>query len=336
MANKAQIVGQIVKAALRKYPKHPTSTLAKMIAAKHKELFTYDSARTNIRYYRGANGSENRSKLADKEFVREKRTSSPDDYLSFIPESSTIHRERWNLPKSIKNVALWGDMHIPYHDEKALKAAVKLAKAEKVDAIYINGDLLDFFGLSFHEKNPTNRPKISEELESARTFLKGLRKAFDGIPIYYCPANHEARLERYLALKAPELLDCSEFRLDVLLRLAEYGISYIPAKTKVYFGKLLVEHGDRLKGTGGVNPARTARLKYKRSTIVNHFHKLSSDSGKAYDGDVMTCWSNGCLCELEPEYMEVNEHVHGVCHIKVDIDGSFVVRQFQIIDGKVY
>lgn len=324
--------GEIVKAALKQFPTASTRALARIVYNDNKELFTLEKARDLIMYYRGAKGKRLNKSLADKSFVRKKTN---DDPFEFIPKSYAMRRDTWHLPTSIKNVAVWGDLHIPYHESDAVKAAIKLAKEDKVDAIFLNGDVLDFFGLSFHEKNPKNRPRISEELESARQFLKGLRKHFPNIPIYWIDGNHEYRLERYLAVKAPELLDTSEFQIASLLRMAEYGITYLGFRTKCYFGKLLVEHGDRLKGTGGVNPARTARLKYKRSVLVNHFHKLSVDSGKQYDGDVMTCWSNGCLCELEPEYMEVNEHVHGVCHVQMDGD-NYRVRQYQIIDGKVF
>lgn len=324
--------GEIVKAALKQFPTASTRALARIIYDDNKELFTLEKARDLIMYYRGAKGTRLNKSLADKSFVRKKTN---DDPFEFIPKSYAMRRDTWHLPTSIKNVAVWGDLHIPYHESDAVKAAIKLAKDDKVDAIFLNGDVLDFFGLSFHEKNPKNRPRISEELESARQFLKGIRKHFPNIPIYWIDGNHEHRLERYLAVKAPELLDTSEFQIATLLRMAEYGITYLGFRTKCYFGKLLVEHGDRLKGTGGVNPARSARLKYKRSVLVNHFHKLSVDSGKQYDGDVMTCWSNGCLCELEPEYMEVNEHVHGVCHVQMNGD-NYRVRQYQIINGKVF
>jgi UDP-2,3-diacylglucosamine pyrophosphatase LpxH len=327
------IAGELVKLYVSKYPNAANAVLARMLTKDNPELFTVENARTMVRYYRGALGKKHRNYIADKTFVRNKKT---DDPFEFIPKSYANHRDKWHLPTSIKRVAVWGDLHIPYHDTPAVKAAIKLAKDEKVNAIFLNGDVMDFFGLSFYEKNPKNRPRLSEELESARTFLKGLRKTFPNIPIYWIDGNHEHRLERYLAVKAPELLDTAEFRVDVLLRMAEYGITYLGFRTKCYFGKLLVEHGDRLRGTGGVNPARSVRLKYKRSTLVNHFHKLSVDSGKQYDGDVMTCYSNGCLCELEPEYMEVNEHVHGVCHVDMLGGGDYKVRQFQIIDGKVY
>jgi len=102
-------------------------------------------------------------------------------------------------------------------------------------------------------------------------------------------------------------------------------------------GELLGKQRGQMIGAGVVNPARNARLKCKRFVVVNHFLKLTVDSGKVYDGEVLTCWSNGCLCELEPGYMEINEHVHGFCYVDIiDDKGGFSVDQKQIINGKIY
>lgn len=320
--------------------KNTTSKALSRVAYKkyRKHFSSIDAAYNMIRYYRGEQGWKSRaqvkSRISHKDLA--KSVEKYDD-LYPVPESLSVPRNVWHLPKSIKRVLIIGDLHSPFHDRKAIQATYKHAKANNVDAIFINGDLIDFHGLSFHEKDPDRRVPISEELEITRQLLSGMRKVFPDIPIYYITGNHERRLERYLIGKAADLLGVEEFRLDVLLRLGEYKITYIPYRSKVYFGKLLVDHGDRMIGTGGVNPARNARLKYKRAVVVNHFHKLTVDSGKVYDGDVITCWSNGCLCELEPGYMEINEHVHGIMYVDIiDDKGSFSVYQKQIINGKIY
>jgi hypothetical protein len=334
--NSQSIVGQKVKQLCLEYKGTTSKALSRIAYKKYKKSFkSLDQAYSMVRYYRGESGKLNR-KLMSKNSLAVKNVPNYDE-LYPVPESMTVPRGRWSLPKSIKRVMLIGDLHSPFHDKKAIQAAYSDAKARKVDAVFINGDLIDFHGLSFHERDPDRRIPISEELEVTRELLKGMRKVFKGIPIYYIPGNHERRLERYLIGKAADLLGVEEFRLDVLLKLGEIGIEYIPYRTKTYFGKLLVDHGDRMIGTGGVNPARNARLKYKRSVIVNHFHKLTVDSGKIYDGEVLTCWSNGCLCELEPGYMEINEHVHGFCYVDmIDQNGGFSVTQKQIINGKIY
>lgn len=335
---KKSVLGEKVKAYCQEYKGTSTNALANMIFKKHKNIAeSVENVRSLVRYYRSALGKRNRISNERRNPDIPKHVPVDYDKLYPVPESLSVPRNRWQLPKSIKRVLLIGDLHSPFHDKKAIQATYHHAKKSKAQAVFINGDLIDFHVLSFHEKDPDRRIPLSEELEITRELLANMRKVFKGIPIYYIPGNHERRMERYLANKAADLLGVEEFRLDVLLRLGELGIEYIPYRSKVYFGKLLVDHGDRMIGTGGVNPARNARLKYKRSVVVNHFHKLTVDSGKVYDGEVLTCWSNGCLCELEPGYMEINEHVHGFCYVDIiDDKGGFSVDQKQIINGKIY
>jgi hypothetical protein len=110
-----------------------------------------------------------------------------------------------------------------------------------------------------------------------------------------------------------------EFRLDVLLHVAEYGVQYIPFRSKVVFGDFLIEHGDKIPGAGGVVPARTALMRLKTNCLINHFHKTSSSSQRVYgpeDSTTIRGYSLGCLCELTPEYLEINEWNHGFAILK--------------------
>jgi len=320
---------QIARELVKKYPTHPKLTLAKILYKDNPKVYnSVEHARGCINKIRGL---VNGTRISDKSLFQEPTFN----YNPFnLPQSKSEPREIWRLPKSIKKVLLLSDIHFPYHDEKALTTALKYGQKEGVDAIFINGDLMDFYQLSFHEKDPrvTN---IADELESTKQFFDGLKKNFPKALIYYITGNHEARLERYLRVKAPELLDIAEFRIDVLLKLGEKGIHYLEHGTKCYFGKLLVEHGDKMKGSGGVNPARSLFAKLKRHAICGHFHRTSEATEKVYDGDVVVTYSTGCLCELEPRYMEVNNHNHGFAI--VDMDGeNFAVSNKKIVNGKVY
>ena len=290
---------------------------------------------TNVEHARGTinrlRGLGSHGRIADKSLFEEPKFN----YNPFnLPESKSEIREIWHLPKSISKVLLLSDIHFPYQDNKALTTALKYGQKEKVDAIFINGDLMDFYQLSFHERDP-RCTDIAEELEMCREFFKTLRLNFPKAMIYYIPGNHEYRLQRYLRVKAPELLDVAEFRLDVLLRVAENGIHYLEHGTKCYFGKLLVEHGDKMKGSGGVNPARSLFAKLKRHAICGHFHRTSEATEKVYDGDVVVTYSTGCLCELEPRYMEVNNHNHGFAIVDMNGD-NFAVSNKKIVNGIVY
>lgn len=47
-------------------------------------------------------------------------------------------------------------------------------------------------------------------------------------------------------------------------------------------------------------------------------------------------WSTGCLCLLRPEYATQNKWIQGFAHITRESDNDFHVRNFKIIDGKIY
>lgn len=325
-----QEIGKIVIEYLKRFPALPSHTLAKKIYSDNKEFFKdSEQVRSTLRYYRGTTGKQKLQELANKEFVHVKIKPL------FLPESHTKHVEVWKLPKANKKVLVLSDIHIPYHDVEAIKVALNEGKQQGIDTIYLNGDILDFFMLSFHEKNPKNRPGLKQELEMAREFFAYLRQEFSNATIYFKPGNHEYRLERYLYLKAPELLDCEEFKLEVLLQLSDFRIIFISKRIKTYFGDLLVEHGDRMKGNGGVNPARSLYMRYKRHVLAGHFHRKSEHVEKIYDGSLVTTFSVACLCELEPEYFEVNNHAHGFAIVEMNGD-NFKVRNYLIENGKLY
>ena len=330
MSQKASIQGIYIKELCAKYPNIPNLTLAKKAYKDEPKLFsTVEHARSLIRFERGASGSINKDKRRDKSNFK------PLGWQGQLPESLTEEAKEWKLPKAISRVLVLSDIHIPFHDSSAIQAALEYGKSKDVQAIFLNGDTLDFYQLSFHEKDP-RKCSIADELEIGREFLKYLRDNFS-CPIYFIKGNHEIRLERYLRLKAPELLDISDFELKILLRFGENNITEIPYGSKVYFGKLLVEHGDKMKGSGGVNPARTLLLKFKRPTLCGHFHRESEATQRVYDGKILKAWSSGCLCELEPGYMPVNEWGHGATHVEVDHKtGEFIVDNFSIINGKAY
>lgn len=310
----------------------PTLTLAKKAYKDHPNLFkSLEVCRTYIRDIRGQMGNYKRSSTFDKSLFKVLNYNyNPFD----LPESKSQKIDTWRLPSSIKKVLLLSDIHFPYQDNDALTTALNYGKDEDVDAIFLNGDILDFYQLSFHEKDP-RITSIADELEMGRNFFKILKDNFPKAKKYYIAGNHENRMERYLRVKAPELLDVAEFRIDVLLRVAEYGVEYIEHGTKCFFGKLLVEHGDKMKGSGGVNPARTLYLKMKRHAICGHFHRTTEATEKVYDGDVHVTYSTGCLCELEPRYMEVNNHNHGFAIVEMNGE-MFKVRNLKIVNGQVY
>ena len=300
---------------LEKFPNAPSRTLAKKIYNENSAFFTdFENVYFRVRYYRGQSGSKNRDKLKNNKFQKELKVKVMIQKLQ-LPESHTKTRNSFTFPTGCKKLGVFGDVHIPYHDNTALEVMFKKFEEEKVDSIFINGDLLDFYQLSFHEKDP-REVHFKGEIEAGKEFLEYIRSRFPDIPIYYITGNHENRFERYLRIKASELLDIDECRLDVILHVAEYKIEYLPFRSKVVFGDYTIEHGDKIPGAGGVVPARTLLMRLKSNSIVNHFHKSSESSQRIYgvgEPTSIRAYSLGCMCDLAPEYMEINEWNHGFC-----------------------
>jgi predicted phosphodiesterase len=327
----------IILEYLRKFPNSPSKTLARKIYAENTGYFTnLEVVYGRVRYYRGQSGKRSRKHKQNLEFIQDLKFISMKTNAS-LPASLTQKRGTFVFPTGCKKLGIIGDIHIPYHDEDAIETACDKMEEENVDSILINGDLLDFYQLSFHEKDP-RKVHFKDEIEAGKQFFEYMRSRFPGIPIYFIPGNHENRFERYLRIKASELLDMDEFRLDVLLHVAEYRIEYIPFRTKVVFGDFLIEHGDKIPGAGGVVPARTALMRLKTNCLINHFHKTSSSSQRVYgveDSTIIRGYSLGCLCELAPDYLEVNEWNHGFAILTRLENKAIAVSNYKIEDNKI-
>jgi len=317
---------------LEKYPDLPTLTLAKLL---HKDeplnFLSIANARSFIRHYRGLNA---RKPVCVTKFITD--DTQPKNPWVLKIKSHTPAVVKWKLPIANKKLLCLFDVHIPFQDNDALQLALDYGEEQGIDSIFLGGDLADIWELSDHEKNPNERVSVVEEFEVIREFLVYLRDRFKGKPIYYKPGNHEQRWERFFMRKAPELYGFTEFRLDVILKLGELGIEYLPHNSITYAGKLLLEHGDKIKGSGGVNPARTALLRFKRPVIVGHFHRSTSVNDNVYDGENRMAWSSGCLCGLSPNFLPLNEWIHGFAIVDLHEGGNFTMHNKIIINGKVH
>jgi hypothetical protein len=65
-----------------------------------------------------------------------------------------------------------------------------------------------------------------------------------------------------------------------------------------------------------------------------HFHQTSEHTEPTISGEIITCWSVGCLCNLHPEYMPLNKWNHGFAEIYNE-DGFFNVKNRKIINYKL-
>jgi predicted phosphodiesterase len=323
---------------LQRFPDAATKTLANMASRDNRSLFhTSEEARRVIRYLRGASGNSDRKKRPESPLLR--APQKPADPFDELPEALSHFEDGWGAvvidgPCDVLDLS---DIHIPYHHRNSLLVALQYGRDRSPDIVYINGDLADFFSISFWEKDPRQR-KLAEEIKTVREFLRVLRAAFPKARIIVKKGNHEERWERYLSVKAPELLGVDDFQMEKVLRYEDHGIESIGDRRPVKFGKLNKIHGHeyRFNISNPVNPARGFFLKAKTHVMGSHLHQTSQHSEKNLEGHVVSSWSIGCLCDLNPDYSPLNNWNHGFGFSSFDKYGAFQVDNLKIIDGKVY
>lgn len=320
----------VVREYRTKFPDYPNLKLARIIYNKEKLLFTsVDAVRTILRKIEGNSGSTfNQIKPTHK---RPPRPLNP--YK--LPESDEIEYKPYILPKGHKRVAIFADLHIPYHSMQAITAALDFCKKQKPDALIINGDALDFHKFSRFNQDPRKK-HFAEELEVWQQMFDVFDKVL-GCKIYYKLGNHEDRYEHYLWMKAGELVGVEEFKLANILKARARGIEVIESNKFIKAGKLNILHGHEF-GRGmysPVNPARSLYLKGKVSAIQGDSHQVSEHTEPNMNGDIVTTWSAGCLCSLSPEYLPINKWAHGFAIVDFEKGGDFHLTNKRIYKGRV-
>lgn len=324
---------QVCREYLKKYPNYPNLKLARIIYSENNLLFKdVEDARDRVRYCTGNKGDRDRKHA--KEFKTEPKPLNPYN----LPESYEEKREAFILPKACNNILLISDLHIPYHNIKAVTIALDYGKANDVNTIFINGDLIDNHQVSRFETDPKKR-SVKQEFDATKQFLVSLRAAFPDAAIYWLKGNHCIRWEKFLLMKVREIWDDEYFQLEERLQLNSVKVKLLDDKRLVKAGKLSITHGHHIfKGVfTPVNPSRGAFLRAKQSLIVGHLHRASHHPEVDLDGKIISCWSTGCLCELKPNYSPmVSNSQHGFAHIIVDKNGDYTVKNYQIVNGKLH
>ncbi len=313
------------------HPEAPARTLGRRLVAESNGAINLDAARRRIQRQFGVHGKKNRARTKPTA-PREARQSGQ------VPEMPPSKAEPWG-PYTLDATGLIGvlsDIHVPYHDDVALKAAVDQLRGDKIQALVLNGDVGDFYAISRYTRNPRKR-KFKAEVDAIRELLVWLRGQFPDIPIVFKAGNHEERWTHWLWNHAPEISDEKRMRLDEWLDMDEHGIDYVEDQRPIMAGSLPILHGHE-KGKGisaPVNQARGAFLRLHHTVLEGHGHRTSVHCEPDMFGSETTCWSTGCLCDLHPEYARINKFNHGFASVQVHADGQFDVHNFRIVAGRV-
>lgn len=322
-------IAGIVRRLVKQHPDAPARTLARRLVAECNGALTLEQARTRIRVAFGLCGKEHKQRA-----VAPRPPRQAGEVIA-MPQSVARPWTPYVFPAAGR-IGVLSDAHVPFHDDRALQAAVGHLKRAGIAGLLLNGDWADFYAVSRHEKNPRDRD-FRGELRAVRESLQWLRQEFPGVPIVYKLGNHEERWRAWLWQHASEISDEPEMHLSGWLKTERLGIEIVEDKRIVMLGELPALHGHELPHglTSPVNPARGAYMRLKHSAIIGHHHQTSGHCEPDMLHREVFCWSTGCLCDLTPEYARINRWNHGFAIVEVHDDGQFDVSNLRVADGVV-
>ena len=234
------------------------------------------------------------------------------------------------------------DIHAPYHDSRALGAAIEYGEKRKPDVVIIHGDGVDCYAISSWKTDPL-RPIFKVEVEQAKRILKFVAKAFPDAEKIYLEGNHEMRLRHLLWGGSKMLAGLEALTIPSIYGLGEMGWKYVSNSQLLEndikpfsLGKLFVLHGHEMRVTySAVNIPRIYYLRNHVNMLIAHHHQTQEYIARRLDLHHEGAFSVGCLCKLSPDYSPANNWNHGFALVSWDSDGDFSVENKKIIGGKV-
>lgn len=208
----------------------------------------------------------------------------------------------------VLRAVVFGDSHVPYHDEGALAVVEAVIVDVKPDVLVHLGDLLDAGMLSTKfPTDPRRMDTLQADINTARRKLAQWAQLAPNAERWLFEGNHEQRLTRLIwSLQGAhrELAKLDEFGHAMtwhnLLKTEEIGwkwVDYDNQPATDCLPKLLVKHGSRVSKWGGFT-AKAEWMTYGASGISGHTHRANIWRHKDYNGQA-TWIEAGCTCRYD-------------------------------------
>jgi predicted phosphodiesterase len=200
---------------------------------------------------------------------------------------------------AIEKILFVGDVHAPFENKDALELVLTVAKEWKPDHLACLGDLLDAYSVSSHSKDPARKTSLASEIE----YGKGILDRLDDLAVpgrkLFTEGNHETRLQRYIADKAPQFEGL--ISIPQVLGLKARGWEFTPYRQYATLGKLTLTHD--VGYAGRYAPHRTLDA-LQSSVVFGHTHRLGLLVESNLKGESKVAASFGWLGDLDAvDYM---------------------------------
>lgn len=192
------------------------------------------------------------------------------------------------------------DHHFPFEDRKSVRFSVEAAAKLKPDVIVLGGDLFDGYSISRYDKQPDKLLSFQMELDKAGRYIKELQEVSPSSEFVWLLGNHEERIEKYLARKAPELACLKGLRLTSLVPVSDVCIIEYGRGWKA--GPLTFVHGAIVRKVAGMS-AKSVSEAEGCSIVMGHTHRMGMVLQRR-GPEVVHSYEGGCLCNLRQSYLK--------------------------------
>lgn len=250
-----------------------------------------------------------------------------------------LYGDRQNTPSSlttkpgVSRAVVLGDTHSPYQDNEVVEGVEHFLGEIKPDYLFYNGDLNDFYQVSDFSKDPARLAYLQDDIDVTTSMFKRHRDLLPEAKLVFIEGTHENRWFKYLQDKAPAVSKLRGSSIPALYNLKGLGIEHALFERGVLVNQtFLIIHGDIVSKHSGA----TAKAHYEKnggSGICNHTHRLGSFFHRSRFG-TFGWWENGCLCQLNPDWVINPNWQQGFSVISFEDTGRFFVEQVPIIDGR--
>lgn len=262
-----------------------------------------------------------------------KQVKEEEQLFTFTPPTPRV-----NIPLKLQTntamstVAIIGDTHNPYQDNKAVSVMETFLKELQPDYLIYNGDINDFYQVSVFAKDPSRLGDLQEDIDITIAMFKRHNDALPKTKKIFVEGTHENRWFKYLQQYAPALANLKATNINELYGLKDFDIDFVPFERGVLInGIFLVLHGD----IASVHSSYTAKRHYEKqggNGICNHTHR----GGSYYKRDrfgTWGWWENFCLCQLNPDWIQNPDWTQGFSLVHFNNKDRFWVEQIPIING---
>jgi predicted phosphodiesterase len=185
----------------------------------------------------------------------------------------TLRLDRAQVPDG-SVIGVLSDIHIPHHDERAVRLAIECMEDAGVTHVILNGDIADCGPASRHPEKKKRAVLDEGHLQHSVSAGLWIYEWARTRPCILVRGNHEAWVEQCIAGSA-ELRGLTP---EAMMGLWEDGSGWtvLPSGSRVRLGSRCWEHGDGIfkTGTGGQNPgARMKSVASDQSTSIGHLHR---------------------------------------------------------------